>query len=510
MKEKIFRDPVHGYIRIDEDIVNEIIDSPIFQRLRRIEQTSMRCVYPSARHDRFSHSLGVYCLAKKVSSSVIRQANESALSGLTFNFELAALLHDVGHSPMSHTLEGFFGSDNGNGDLYRRLDKKFCSEVFYSDCSMAKPAVHEIISAIITVEQFCDAIARLCVKREAAPDIEFIARCIVGATYSGEDINKRDFKNALIRMLNSNAIDVDKLDYIKRDSVISGYDNVSVDIDRLLSSLKIQTAETAVGVEGETFVYGKSALSVIQNVVDCRNMLYTWIYSHHKVVYETYLIKHAVQKAIEAEAEKADKSYEELLADTFSISRIVDDLFCDDDIWTLLKKHREIDEVRQLLDRRLHFTSLWKTRVEFDIQFPNINNVPVGQFKKIKMRQFIAQKGADFDAWVLRLCAEYGEDAIIIENTKVRTSIIRADDIYVDVNGKCFSFWGLNAGENDYAPEPANAVEYFYVYVCGAKLKQDKKALFDNDRVRFTEALVSYIKSEKQFLASLHGTDSLA
>ena len=63
---KVIRDPVHGYLKIDKDILNSIVDNKYFQRLRRIEQTSMRCLYPAARHDRFIHSLGVYhlsCLA---------------------------------------------------------------------------------------------------------------------------------------------------------------------------------------------------------------------------------------------------------------------------------------------------------------------------------------------------------------------------------------------------------------------------------------------------------------
>ena len=63
-KNKLFRDSIHGYIEIPEVIVSEIIDTPVFQRLRRIEQTSMRALYPSAHHDRFVHSLGVFHLGK--------------------------------------------------------------------------------------------------------------------------------------------------------------------------------------------------------------------------------------------------------------------------------------------------------------------------------------------------------------------------------------------------------------------------------------------------------------
>ena len=64
MKQKIVKDPLYGYISIDTDIFEQVIDTRFFQRLRRIEQTSMRCLYPSTRHDRFVHSIGTYHLAK--------------------------------------------------------------------------------------------------------------------------------------------------------------------------------------------------------------------------------------------------------------------------------------------------------------------------------------------------------------------------------------------------------------------------------------------------------------
>lgn len=64
MAGKLIRDTIHGYIEIPEIIINELIDTPVFQRLRQIEQTSMRTLYPSAHHDRFVHSLGVYHLGK--------------------------------------------------------------------------------------------------------------------------------------------------------------------------------------------------------------------------------------------------------------------------------------------------------------------------------------------------------------------------------------------------------------------------------------------------------------
>ena len=124
---KVFRDTIHGYIEIEKDIVSSIIDTALFQRLRRIEQTSMRCLYPSARHDRFIHSIGTFHLAKKISTNLSRKFqdlknkdfvfDEKYFCKLQFNLELAALLHDVGHSPFSHTLEEYFKLEKINGDV---------------------------------------------------------------------------------------------------------------------------------------------------------------------------------------------------------------------------------------------------------------------------------------------------------------------------------------------------------------------------------------------------------
>ena len=122
MKQKIAKDPLYGYVSIDADIIEEIIDTKYFQRLRRIEQTSMRCLYPSARHDRFVHSIGTYYLAKLAMDSLEKNLKNGEgfyvddktlgkfrpslrLKSIRFSFEMAALLHDIGHSPFSHTLE---------------------------------------------------------------------------------------------------------------------------------------------------------------------------------------------------------------------------------------------------------------------------------------------------------------------------------------------------------------------------------------------------------------------
>ena len=88
MKQKIAKDPLYGYVSIDADIFEEIIDTKYFQRLRRIEQTSMRCLYPSARHDRFVHSIGTYYLAKLAMESL----EKNLKNGEGFYVEISAII----------------------------------------------------------------------------------------------------------------------------------------------------------------------------------------------------------------------------------------------------------------------------------------------------------------------------------------------------------------------------------------------------------------------------------
>ena len=105
----IVKDPIYGYIRIEDDHVWRVIDSPAFQRLRYIAQTSYAPLFPSAVHNRFVHSLGVYRLghfvAKIIEDKSLPAGNEDAVRAFLKVFELACLLHDIGHAPFSHTGE---------------------------------------------------------------------------------------------------------------------------------------------------------------------------------------------------------------------------------------------------------------------------------------------------------------------------------------------------------------------------------------------------------------------
>lgn len=286
-KTKKFRDTIHGYIEIPNCIVKYIIDTELFQRLRYIEQTSMRPLYPAARHDRFIHSLGVYWLGKQAFfyfrknallelENAKEQPDEKWWDKQELLFNLACLLHDCAHAPYSHTLEELYSlrkitlskktediESLKAGSIISELDYqllRICSEGdsdfvrdFFDTDAFEKKGVgapHEKMSAFCVMNEFKNAIQniaddlyenKIIINDE---DYVFIVRMIIGAAYTDTRSGFNSLKNCIISMLNSASIDVDGLDYIVRDAYMSGIDNFSIDYQRLLSSFTLISIDT--------------------------------------------------------------------------------------------------------------------------------------------------------------------------------------------------------------------------------------------------------------------------
>ncbi len=293
---KNFMDSVHGYISIPKCFVENIIDTEWFQRLRNIDQTGMKVLYPNAKHDRFSHSLGVFYLAQKamdslLEKSLIKEENQEFCGGDNFDgkidklfwlknkvlFLIACLLHDIGHTPYSHSLESLVLENSkfivGNGKLKRTervfeyLENIFLQyevtnedEINLKD-KISKAAPHEQLSSLLVFEQFKQAIKTILIEvlklnsieieieskdiekkieESIEDDLCFVSRMIMGIKYNAWQ-KERQIRNCLIELLNGSNFDVDKLDYIIRDTQMSGISNVAVDAERLLSSLCIIT-----------------------------------------------------------------------------------------------------------------------------------------------------------------------------------------------------------------------------------------------------------------------------
>lgn len=276
---KTFKDAVHGYINIPKIFVDEIIDTAKFQRLRNITQTGMMILYPNAKHDRFSHSLGVFYLGHKAAQSLLHKiikkeefkisngGNEHQKFYLKVEilFLLACILHDVGHAPYSHSLELQILENSQITEVKRKkgvtktvgeqlIESINSSEENTTETQQIKKinaAPHEQLGALYILKNYKNTIKKILKyifdlndmvidNNEIDEDICFIVRMIMGLKYENWD-KKYQIKNCFIELLNGDNFDVDKLDYIIRDTNMSGISNVAVDVERLIGSLCIIT-----------------------------------------------------------------------------------------------------------------------------------------------------------------------------------------------------------------------------------------------------------------------------
>ncbi len=367
MDVKNLKDPIYGYIAIPNDVMENIVDTAEFQRLRHITQTSYAPLYASALHNRFVHSLGVYHLGLLGGRTLLGEIKkrQDAFNGnvdvekldTTFRiFTLACLLHDVGHAPFSHTGEVFYApSEECKSSLNKQLAKLVGDKEFTKDIPKSEESAknHEIVSAIIGIKKF---------KENLKADKAFFARCITGYQYQTKT-PENSIKNCFISLLNSKLIDVDKLDYLIRDSYITGYDTVKIDYVRLLTAL-------TVFIQGEyaTLVYKKGALSVIENVVYAHDSERKWIQTHPVILYENYLLNHSF-----ALLEKKWNTGESL----FSVPALTCDgvtsrngrkvrLLDDNDILSMMKECYGDDAlVTEYFERKSRRHPVWKSEAEY-------------------------------------------------------------------------------------------------------------------------------------------------
>lgn len=332
---KIIRDVVHGYIPLTkEDLA--IIDTPYFQRLRRIRQTGAQSVYPSANHTRFEHSIGVMHLGTKVLAKLGINVDERLRNTVRY----ACLLHDIGHAPFSHISEVFYPKK----ELVQRINSNL-QEVGLASAPVGREAaLHELCSCVLALDKF----GKMLLENQV--DLELFCRMIIGEKYGS--LEDRPEEDGLIDLLNSNA-DVDKLDYVLRDAFMSGAELVAIDVERLLSAYMLE--------DGRVVFSGK-ALSTISGLVYGRNALYTWIYNHHITVYTDNLFQRLIRHLINEVTGGRER--------LFSYEAISESLVDDYDLIAFIRQHKEIDDYAQNLYDQLfnrnYYKAIWKTVFGFE------------------------------------------------------------------------------------------------------------------------------------------------
>ena len=233
MKDGItqIRDPVHGYIYVNE-LECEIIDSPVFQRLRKIRQlASAHLTYPGALHTRFEHCIGSMHLAKRAANHL--KSQEIINEDMSNELSIAALLHDIGHGPFSHLFE----------------------EVLHE-----KGMTHEnITDRIIRETEIADILSRFGVNVK-----KFSNLCV------GTSKNHPRFMNDII----AGFLSVDSMDYLLRDSYFSGVEYGKVDVHRIIDAYEIA---------GKKLAINKDSVYALESLMLARYEMFRAVYFHKSV-----------------------------------------------------------------------------------------------------------------------------------------------------------------------------------------------------------------------------------
>lgn len=238
-KKKIINDPIYGFINIPYDIVFDIIEHPYFQRLRRIRQLGLTSsVYPGAYHTRFHHVIGAMHLAIQT-LDVLKSKDHFISDDECKAVVCAVLLHDIGHGPFSHALEN----------------------------TIVHGINHEELSILF---------------------IESLNKEFNGELDLALQIFKNTYKRKFLHQIISSQLDVDRLDYLTRDSFYTGVQEGIVGVDRIIKMLNVKNDELVVEEKG---IYS------IEKFLVARRIMYWQVYLHKTVVAAELLVIHILKKA---------------------------------------------------------------------------------------------------------------------------------------------------------------------------------------------------------------------
>ena len=253
-KYKTVRDPIHGDI-IVKGYEKQLLQSPEIQRLHNIKQLGLaHLVFPGAQHTRLEHSLGAFFVAKKIASHLELDKQESDV------ICCAALLHDLGHGPFSHTLESLLMEKMGINHV------DVTEELLYGK----REVFDEKEKDIVKFPRACE------VLKDNGIDIDEVVSIIKGRMYK---------KSYLSQMMNS-TIDVDQLDYLLRDAYYTGVAYGLVDIRRLVSTLMLKNGCLTIERKG---------VSVVENVLVARALMYSSVYFHKTVRIAELMFSKAIE-----------------------------------------------------------------------------------------------------------------------------------------------------------------------------------------------------------------------
>lgn len=297
LADKVIHDTIWGSV-VYYGWENQIIDSPLFQRLRDIRQLGMaEMTYPAARHTRFEHSLGTVAIASRMIDKLAERSNGEIITKKEkYMVRLAALLHDVGHCFYSHLSENVYGNLPEFAQLRNAVQQQLDPQV--------KPKPHELFSyMIIRSEAFLSFFYQYInypqkgTKEDCRALLHACANMVVGQKNVQIQYGQKIALTYLTDILNSD-FDADKLDYTQRDSYTSGI-ALTYGIERFLMKIMLCRQQTADLTEYRMAITS-DAVTTVEELIFNRNMLYVYMYRHQKVLAVEAVVRDIIQGLIRA------------------------------------------------------------------------------------------------------------------------------------------------------------------------------------------------------------------
>lgn len=315
---KIINDPVFGFIKVPRGLLLDIVRHPLMQRLTRIKQLGLtQEVYPGAQHTRFQHSLGAFYLMSEALVS-LQQKGVFVFDSEAEAVQAAILMHDIGHAPFSHVLEN----------------------------TLICGITHEEISLMM---------------------MDRINQDMHGALNLAISIFKNEYPKSYLHQLISSQLDMDRLDYLRRDSFFTGVTEGNIGSARIIKMLN---------VVDDALVVESNGIYSIENYLTSRRLMYWQVYLHKTTVgCENVLInalhraKHLAKKGVELFASPALRYflYNDITADTFhKDGKALDNYIAldDNDIWSAIKVWQQHDDkILSLLSSNLINRKIFKVEV---------------------------------------------------------------------------------------------------------------------------------------------------
>ena len=293
-KLKILNDPIYGFIRIPNSLIFDIIEHPYFQRLRRVSQMGLSSlVYPGANHTRFHHAVGCLDLMQKtvrvlrVKGIDISDEEENALC-------IAILLHDIGHGAFSHALE------------------------------------HSIVNGITHEE--------ISLKYMHKLNEEFKGQLDLAIQVFTENYHRK-----FLHQLISSQLDIDRLDYLKRDSFFTGVAEGNISSDRLIAMMN---------VDNDELVIEKKGIYSVEKFLIARRLMYWQVYLHKTGLVAEHMLEKVLMRAKELAEQKVDLFGSKALQ--FFLYNRVDETNFDDEVLDVFSKLDDYDVLSAIKEWSYH------------------------------------------------------------------------------------------------------------------------------------------------------------